>query len=99
MTIYRGLISIIVCLSGCLSITAQTFTLTGRVLDENGDIVYELDENVVSFYEATTRATLGLPIIDKDYKKEEGWQFQFTMKQNEYFVFPRYDADGNMACR
>ena len=37
MTIYRGLISIIVCLSGCLSITAQTFTLTGRVLDENGD--------------------------------------------------------------
>ena len=66
------------------------------VLDENGDIVYELDENVVSFYEATTRATLGLPIIDKDYKKEEGWQFLFTMKQNEYFVFPRYDADGNM---
>ncbi|MDY4512740.1 MAG: type II CRISPR RNA-guided endonuclease Cas9 [Paludibacteraceae bacterium] len=66
------------------------------ILDERGDIVYELSENIVSFYEATTRATLDLPIIDKDYKKNEGWQFLFTMKQNEYFVFPRYDADGNM---
>ena len=26
----------------------------------------------------------------------EGWQFMFTMKQNEYFVFPRYDEQGNM---
>ena len=33
---------------------------------------------------------------DKDYKREEGWQFLFTMKQNEYFVFPRYDDKGNM---
>ncbi len=52
--------------------------------DANGD----LQESVVSFYEAVTRATLGIPIIDKDYKKEEGWRFLFTMKQNEYFVFP-----------
>ena len=37
-----------------------------------------------------------LPIIDKEYNKSGGWQFLFTMKQNEYFVFPRYDADGNM---
>ncbi len=66
------------------------------LLDENGDVVYELDEKIVSFYEATSRAVLGLPIIDKDFKKDEGWQFLFTMKQNEYFVFPRYDADGNM---
>ncbi len=47
-----------------------------------------LQENVVSFYEATARAMLGLPIIDKEYKQEEGWKFLFTMKQNEYFVFP-----------
>ncbi|MBQ5612032.1 MAG: hypothetical protein IIU83_10640 [Fibrobacteraceae bacterium] len=66
------------------------------VLDENGDIVYELDEKIVSFYEATSRAMLGYPIIDKEYRKDEGWQFLFTMKQNEFFVFPRYDADGNM---
>ena len=46
--------------------------------------------------EATTRANQGLPIIDKEYKKSEGWQFLFTMKQNEYFVFPRYDSEGNM---
>lgn len=52
--------------------------------DENGN----LQENVVSFFEATSRANLGLPIIDKDYKKSEGWQFLFSMKQNEYFVFP-----------
>lgn len=66
------------------------------VLDANGDIVYELDEKIVSFYEATSRAMQHLPVIDKTYKQSEGWQFLFTMKQNEYFVFPRYDADGNM---
>lgn len=70
------------------------------VLDENGDIVYELDEKIVSFYEATSRAMLGYPIIDKEYKKDEGWQFLFTMKQNEYFVFPIYetivDENGNV---
>jgi len=66
------------------------------ILDNNGNMQYELDEKIVSFYEATSRAMQHLPIIDKTYKQEEGWQFLFTMKQNEYFVFPRYDADGNM---
>lgn len=66
------------------------------ILDEKGNPQYEYDENVVSFYEATSHAMLGYPIIDKEYKKDEGWQFMFTMKQNEYFVFPRYDEDGNM---
>ena len=66
------------------------------LLDDNGNVVYELDEKIVSFYEATSRVMLGLPIIDKGYNQDEGWQFLFTMKQNEYFVFPRYDADGNM---
>lgn len=47
-----------------------------------------LQENVVSFYEAVSRRNLGLPIIDKEYKVAEGWQFLFSMKQNEYFVFP-----------
>lgn len=61
------------------------------MLDENGNIEYELEENIVSFYEATARANAGLPIIDKTYKQDEGWQFLFTMKQNEYFVFPRYE--------
>ncbi|MEO0312441.1 MAG: hypothetical protein RIQ89_2098 [Bacteroidota bacterium] len=52
--------------------------------DENGD----LQENVISFFEATSRVSLGLPIIDKTYKSKEGWVFLFSMKQNEYFVFP-----------
>ncbi|MDD2953204.1 MAG: type II CRISPR RNA-guided endonuclease Cas9 [Parabacteroides sp.] len=61
----------------------------GKVMfDEDGNLMYELDEVVVSFFEAVTRANLGLPIIDKGYRKSEGWQFLFSMKQNEYFVFP-----------
>ena len=67
-----------------------------QLYSENGEPLFELDEKVVSFYEATSRAVLGYPIIDKEYKKNEGWQFLFTMKQNEYFVFPRFDDDGNI---
>lgn len=47
-----------------------------------------LREQVVSFFDAVTRVNLGIPVIDYDYKKDEGWTFLFTMKQNEYFVFP-----------
>jgi len=47
-----------------------------------------LQENVITFFEATTRINMGYPIIDKEYKASEGWQFLFSMKQNEYFVFP-----------
>jgi len=49
--------------------------------DENG----EVQEEVVSFYEAVHRVNEGLPIINKN---KEGLEFLFTMKQNEYFVFP-----------
>ncbi len=52
--------------------------------DENGD----LQDNVVSFYDAVARVNQHLPAIDKTYNKEEGWRFQFTMKQNECFIFP-----------
>lgn len=69
------------------------------VLDEKGNIKYELEEVVVPFFEATIRANNGEPIIDKTYNQDKGWQFLFTMKQNEYFVFPRYettkDVNGN----
>ncbi len=47
-----------------------------------------LQEQVVSFYEAVARVSMGMPVIDGEYKKDEGWEFLFTMKQNEYFVFP-----------
>ena len=67
----------------------------GEQIVENGIPQYEIDERIVSFHEAVQRATHGLPIIDKEYKKKEGWEFLFSMKQNEFFVFPRYDKDGN----
>ena len=57
-------------------------------IDDDGNPLFELDERVVSFYEAVARVNQGLPIIDKEYKSSEEWQFLFTMKQNEYFVFP-----------
>lgn len=47
-----------------------------------------LQEHVVSFFEATERAQQQLPIVDYEYNKHLGWQFLFTMKRNEYFVFP-----------
>ncbi|ATL46990.1 type II CRISPR RNA-guided endonuclease Cas9 [Chitinophaga caeni] len=52
--------------------------------DANG----KLQDKLVSFYEAVERANQGLPIIDKSYNQGEGWQFLFTMKKNEYFLFP-----------
>lgn len=54
-----------------------------------------LQEHIVSFFEATERARQGLPIIDKNYKRDEGWTFLFTMKQNEYFVFPNEETGFN----
>ena len=57
--------------------------------DEKGG----LQERVVSFYEATTRASLGIPVVDKEYNSSIGWQFLFSMKQNEYFVLPN-EQDG-----
>jgi CRISPR-associated endonuclease Csn1 len=56
--------------------------------DEKGN----LQEKVVSFFEAVERASQKLPIVDKSYNAENGWQFQFTMKQNEYFVFPNEET-------
>lgn len=47
-----------------------------------------LQERVVSFYEATGAAINGDCVVDKDYKAGEGWKFLFSMKQNEMFVFP-----------
>lgn len=50
--------------------------------DEKGN----LQEEIVSFYEAVARVIEGLPIINKHHEK--GWKFLFSMKQNEMFVFP-----------
>ncbi len=47
-----------------------------------------LQEHVVPLIEATAAAAQGLPIVDRNYNSALGWKFLFTMKQNEYFVFP-----------
>lgn len=52
-----------------------------------------LQEEVVSFYEAVTRKNIGLPVINKYHEK--GWEFLFTMKQNEMFVFPNEENSFN----
>lgn len=52
--------------------------------NENGDY----KDNIVSFYEAIEAAKQGLPVINKEYNAHCGWKFMFSMKQNEYFVFP-----------
>lgn len=52
--------------------------------DENG----KLQDNIVSFYEAVVRASSDLSIIDRTLNESLGWQFLFTLKQNEMFVFP-----------
>ena len=52
--------------------------------DEDGNY----QENVVSFFDALQRKTLGFPAIDKSYNKDIGWKFVMSMKINEMFVFP-----------
>ncbi|NBL63685.1 type II CRISPR RNA-guided endonuclease Cas9 [Flavobacterium sp. NST-5] len=52
--------------------------------DEKGN----LQEKVVSLFDAVQLVNAGESIIDKNYNQGLGWQFLFTMKQNEYFVFP-----------
>ncbi|MCB0513388.1 MAG: type II CRISPR RNA-guided endonuclease Cas9, partial [Bacteroidetes bacterium] len=61
--------------------------------DEKGN----LQERVVSLFEAVARVNSDLDIIDKNYKQSEGWQFLFTMKQNELFVFPNEKTGFNPA--
>lgn len=55
--------------------------------DEKGN----LQEEVVSFFEAVVRKNQGLPIINKNHSL--GWKFLFTLKQNEYFIFPSDDFE------
>jgi CRISPR-associated endonuclease Csn1 len=59
-------------------------------IDESG----QLQDEVVSLYKVVTeRINQGLPIIDKTYNQHLGWRFLFTMKQNEYFIFPSNDFE------
>lgn len=57
----------------------------------------KLQEYPVSFMKAVARVTNGEEVVDKNYNKDEGWEFLFTLKQNEYFVFPNADTGFNPA--
>ena len=47
-----------------------------------------LQDHIVTFFEALERVNQNIPIVDKTLNQHLGWEFLFTMKQNEYFVFP-----------
>ncbi len=57
--------------------------------DEKGNY----QEEIVTFYEAVARKNANLPIINKNHEK--GWEFLFTMKQNEMFVFSNESFDAS----
>ncbi len=48
----------------------------------------KMQENLVNFIKAVNRKNLNLPVVDKELNKKDKWKFLFTMKKNEYFVFP-----------
>ena len=54
-----------------------------------------LQERVVSLFDAVQLVNAGLPVIDQEYNRGIGWEFLFTMKQNEYFVFPNEQTGFN----
>jgi len=53
-------------------------------IDGNGNF----QEEVVSFYDAVARVNAEMPVVWKQHPEHPNWQFQFTMKQNEMFIFP-----------
>ena len=59
--------------------------------DENG----KLQDEIRTFFEVTERVNQRLPIIDKTFNEHLGWTFQYTMKQNEMFVFPNEEKGFN----
>jgi CRISPR-associated endonuclease Csn1 len=54
-----------------------------------------LQEHIVSFFEALQRKTAGLPVVDRAFNKDLGWTFLFSMKINEMFVFPNPETGFN----
>lgn len=57
------------------------------------DATGKLQEKLVSYMEAMERVNQDLPIVDKTYNEDKGWEFQFTLKSNEMFVFPNEAMD------
>lgn len=58
-------------------------------VDELGN----LQEEIVTFFDAVIRKNERLSIINKNHSA--GWKFLFTMKKNEFFIFPTDDFNPN----
>ena len=54
-----------------------------------------IQEEVVSFYDAVARVNQNLPVVWKNHPEHSDWHFLFTIKQNEYLIFPSEDFDPN----
>lgn len=48
----------------------------------------KLHERTMTFYEAVERKRQGLEVFDKDYRREDGWKYLFSLQRGEYIVFP-----------
>lgn len=57
--------------------------------DEKGN----LQEEIVTFFDAVIRKNEGFSIINKNHSS--GWKFLFTMKKNEFFIFPSENFNPN----
>lgn len=55
--------------------------------DEEGN----LQDEIISFFEAVTRKNQGESVVN--HRHEKGWKFLMSIKQNEFFVFPGEDFD------
>ncbi len=51
----------------------------------------KLHENTVTFFEAFERKRQGADVIDTNYRKEDGWQFLFSLQRGEYVILPDKD--------
>jgi CRISPR-associated endonuclease Csn1 len=47
-----------------------------------------LQDKIVTLFDAVRLSNAGEPVIDRTYNQGLGWKLLFTMKQNEMFVFP-----------
>lgn len=54
-----------------------------------------LHDEVKTFFDVTTRAMKKEAIVDTEYNANKGWKFLFSMKKNEYFVFPNEQTGFN----
>lgn len=62
------------------------------VLDSNSNPQFIIQEVIVSFFEVVERVRQNLPEVNKSLNKDVGWEFLYTMKRNELFVFPNKET-------